>query len=336
LSDQISTCLEDAFQLPNAAATADTRDAASSHKSGHAPALPRLDRARNQLKATSKQIEGAVVSVCDSFQTILERVRGTTDRTKSLLAGEECGSSGKQSFEELVDICSNTLTSVLAAIEEANAVSVRTVERIRGMEDASQKISAALAKMEQIAQENRLLAMNARIESAHAGKLGAGFAVVAVEVASQSDKTMTLTSEVNDLVGSLRSLANSTKQDMERMHEKDQQRLVSSRKEVDESLGMLRATHEEMKEALADITDESALLATDIGKAVRSLQFQDRVNQQIDHVISDVNAVHALLSGNGKDFDVIDAGGHNLTMHEEREVAGIADRESPEGEIELF
>jgi methyl-accepting chemotaxis protein len=305
-----------------------------------ASALPRLTRAGKQLRATSQQIESAVVGVCDSFQAILERVSGTTKRARSLVAGEKSEKGGKRSFEELVGNCSNTLTGVLTAFEQTSAATMRTVQRIHGVEDASRQIGSVLAKLEQIARENRLLAMNARIEAANAGKLGAGFAVVAVEVASQSDRTMALTSEVNDLVVLLRNLADSTMRDVEKMQEQDRRRIESSRQEVGESLSLLRATHEEMQDTLSEITEESVRLAGDIGKSVRGLQFQDRVNQQMLHVVSDVEAVHDGLKAQLGDFvhDESEAGtaAEIYTMHEEREVAGVAAHESPEGDIDLF
>ena len=43
------------------------------------------------------------------------------------------------------------------------------------------------------------------------------------------------------------------------------------------------------------MTADGALLATDIGSAVRGLQFQDRISQRIAHVVSDLDtsSVHA-------------------------------------------
>ena len=60
----------------------------------------------------------------------------------------------------------------------------RAIERIEEMDKASQQISEALGQLDQITNSNRMLAFNARIEAAHAGTAGMGFAVVAVELAA--------------------------------------------------------------------------------------------------------------------------------------------------------
>ena len=65
------------------------------------------------------------------------------------------------------------------------------------------------------------------------------------------------------------------------MNEKDSERVEQCRQEVDESLRDLQSAHSEMADMLNGMTAEGALLATDIGSAVRGLQFQDRTSQRI-------------------------------------------------------
>jgi methyl-accepting chemotaxis protein len=208
------------------------------------------------------------------------------------------------------------------------------------MDKASQDITAALAKLEQIARENKMLAMNARIEAAHAGSHGAGFAVVAVEVVSQTEKSREVTAKVSGLITSLRELAGSTLQDLQRMNEQDHKRAQKFRIEVDESLREMQATHSEMKSMLSGITDAGALLANDIGAAVRGLQFQDRTSQQIAHVVEDLDTMQARLAtyvdpaAAGR--SVSDEGFSAYTMQEERVIAGIGGMESEAGNVELF
>jgi methyl-accepting chemotaxis protein len=225
-------------------------------------------------------------------------------------------------------------------VEEAGHVSRRAIERIKQMETTSKMIDAELDKLERIARENKMLAMNARIEAAHAGDLGAGFAVVAVEVVSQTERAREVTGQVSDLICNLRNLAESTVKDLQRMNEQDHKRVEQCKEEVDKSLRDMQTTHAEMKKMLTGMNEESAMLATDIGSAVRGLQFQDRTSQQISHVIEDLDSLHVRLSSCLDGVTALDAaeslkfGGY--TMHEERKVANICGAESPAGDIELF
>jgi len=302
--------------------------------------LPHLGRMSKQLKETSQQIESSVVGVCDSFQGIAERAKETVSRTAGFLSSEGHDRSSKMSFERLIENCSGTLVKILDATTDAGEISRRAIERIQQMDKASQDITAALAKLEQIARENKMLAMNARIEAAHAGIHGAGFAVVAVEVVSQTEKSRDVTAKVSGLITSLRELAGSTLKDLRRMNEQDHKRVQEFRLEVDESLREMQTTHSEMKSMLSGITDAGALLANDIGSAVRGLQFQDRTSQQIAHVVEDLDTMHARLTAHlGPEAacgTALDQGFSAYTMREERVIAGIGGAESAAGEVELF
>ena len=302
--------------------------------------LPHFTRMSNQLKMTSKQIEESVVGVCDSFQGIAERAKSTFASTARLLSSERSGLSTGQSFEGLIANCGRTLVKILNVTEEAGEVSRRAIDRIHQMEETSKSIGDALVKLEKIAAENKMLALNARIEAAHAGIHGAGFSVVAVEVASQTARSLDVTAQVSGLVVNLRELAESTLEDLRRMNEQDAIRVEKSRCEVDESLRDMQHVHGEMEQMLGGMTKEGALLANDIGAAVRGLQFQDRTSQQIAHVVEDLETLHTRLSARfgdgGEPCAALDDGFSAYTMHEERVVAGIAGSESGAGDVELF
>jgi hypothetical protein len=102
----------------------------------------------------------------------------------------------------------------------------------------------------------------------------------------------------------------------------------------------MQATHSEMKKTLTGMTEESTMLASDIGSAVRGLQFQDRTSQQIGHVIEDLELLHSRLTDRFNGLGVGDVPLNmefsNYTMHEERQVANACGVESPAGDIELF
>ena len=302
--------------------------------------VPHLGRMSKQLKETSKQIESSVVGVCNSFQGIAERAKETVSRTAGFLSSEGHDQSTRLAFDSLIGNCSGTLIKILDATTDAGEISRRAIERIQEMDKASQDITSALAKLEQIARENKMLAMNARIEAAHAGIHGAGFAVVAIEVVSQTEKSREVTARVSDLISNLRELARSTLKDLQRMNDQDHKRVQDFRLEVDQSLQEMQTTHSEMKNMLSGITEAGALLANDIGAAVRGLQFQDRTSQQIAHVVEDLDTMQTRLTTH---YGPATAGGTALdegfsayTMREERVIAGIGGVESAAGDVELF
>jgi methyl-accepting chemotaxis protein len=302
--------------------------------------LPQLGKMGEQLRQTSTQIEESVVGVCDSFQGIAARARATVARATGLLGHDGQSSPDKQSFEGLIQACSGTLVKVMNTTAEAGEISRRAVERIQEMEKASQQISDAVSQLDQITSSNRMLAFNARIEAVHAGDAGVGFSVVAVELAAQTAKSRMVTAHVSELTVSLRGLAESTLQDLRSMNEQGSERVEQCRQEVDASLRDLQAAHNKMAEMLNGMTEEGTRLASDIGSAVRGLQFQDRVSQRIAHVVADLETLSARLVMNVGNVTngvaAADEGFSAYTMREEREVAGVGESESSGGDVELF
>jgi len=302
--------------------------------------LPQFLLMSQHLEQTSKQIESSVVEVCGSFQGIAQRAQQTVARATNFLVREGDSSSQKQSFEDLIRSCSGTLLRILSTTEEASEISRRAIDSIRKMEEASQMISGALVQLEEIAEGNKFLAMNARIEAAHAGSRGAGFAVVAAEVMEQAAKSREVIDQVAGLIAQLRALAGSTLEDLQRMIDRDHERVRECRREVDDSLRDLEAAYGEMKTMLTGMMEEGTLLASEIGAAVRGLQFQDRISQRIAHVIKDLEELHDRLTGRFGAVREMDPASPALffasIMHGERAVSGIDGPESAGGTVELF
>jgi methyl-accepting chemotaxis protein len=302
--------------------------------------LPHLGKMSEQLKQTSKQIEEAVVEVCNSSQGIASRARATVARASGFIARDTQSEVNKNSFAGLIKTCSDTLVKMMKVIGEMGDVSRRAIERVEEMDKASKQIIEALAQLDAISSGNRMLAFNARIEAMHAGPAGAGFSVVAVELASQTAKSRAVTARVAELAFNLRGLADSTLQDLRNIHEKDAERAMQCRREADATLHGLEGAHSEMAEMLGAMTTEGTLLANDIGAAVRGMQFQDRISQRIAHVVSDLDTLSAHLTAYGGDVSpelvIADEGFSAYTMKEERAAAGLNEAEASGGDVELF
>ena len=107
------------------------------------------------------------------------------------------------SSESILESSKSEILEIAGTIREIEATFKTTDEYMDKLTDASQDIVKILETVSHIAQQTRLLSLNAKIESARAGENGRGFAVVAEEVqklAMESEKSV---KEIKHLITAL-------------------------------------------------------------------------------------------------------------------------------------
>jgi methyl-accepting chemotaxis protein len=131
--------------------------------------------------------------------------------------------------------------------------------RVQSREGMNKVLDAArqtLTQVDTIAREARMVGLNGQIEAARAGEQGIAFSVVANET---------------------KSLA---------LHNATTSKLLKK------MLNELAAFHEQLVRSLQSSESTSESLFREISKAFMGLQFQDRVNHQIEHITETLNAIY--------------------------------------------
>ncbi len=83
---------------------------------------------------------------------------------------------------------------------QGGAVVAQVVDTMKGINDASRKISDIISVIDGIAFQTNILALNAAVEAARAGEQGRGFAVVASEVRSLAGRSAEAAKEIKALI----------------------------------------------------------------------------------------------------------------------------------------
>ena len=127
-----------------------------------------------------------------------------TDRQARALARassamEQLGATVKQNAESAKQ--ANQLAVNASQIAgKGGSVVANVVETMKGIDEASRKISAIIGVIDGIAFQTNILALNAAVEAARAGEQGRGFAVVANEVRSLAARSAEAAKEIKVLI----------------------------------------------------------------------------------------------------------------------------------------
>lgn len=104
----------------------------------------------------------------------------------------------------------NSIEKISDTNKQLNVSTLSFMEKMEVLHSDAMNITSVLDTIKEIASQTNLLALNAAIEAARAGEMGSGFAVVAEEVRSLSEKTVLATEEIDKVIRNIVDNANHT------------------------------------------------------------------------------------------------------------------------------
>ena len=316
----------------------------------HLPLLPVVSA---QLRDANRQVEQAVAKVGANFGRMAERAREGANEASRILGGvpESSGGSPVMGIDGLLSSSRATLEDLLSRIVRDGEVCHKLAGRMDSLERHMGHIVKALADVDRISFGNTILALNAKIEAAHMGERGQGFELVAQELWIQSQRSNQITEGIRATIAGLAGDAKSAMAEVGDMACADRDRIRTLERQVQDALGRLERAHQDMQESVAEGSERNEALAfpaSSAGPAVLvALQFQDRVSQQIGHIVEALESMRAAvavpLGGLGGDPRDPHARGSeaarllagSYTMEAEREVHATALGEQAAGEMAL-
>ncbi|WP_348613447.1 methyl-accepting chemotaxis protein [Halobaculum rarum] len=149
------------------------------------------------------------VSEMQTFSASMEEVAATAEEVDT--AAEQARDAATEGLDASED--------AREATEEVTDIGEELVHSVTDLGDRMDDIEAVVEVISDVAEQTNLLALNANIEAARAGKDGDGFAVVAEEVKTLADETRQHTEEITGNIEELQSQTDSTVVAAEQSHQ---------------------------------------------------------------------------------------------------------------------
>ena len=256
--------------------------------------LADLMRALSQMQDSLSTVVGAVRRGSEGVATAsAEIAQGNHDlssRTESQASALEETAASMEQLSSSVRLNADNARQANQLALGASTVAVKggevvsqVVDTMKGINEASRKISDIISVIDGIAFQTNILALNAAVEAARAGEQGRGFAVVASEVRSLAGRSADAANEIKALINA----------NVERVEQGsslvDQAgvtmtEVVNSVKRVTDLMGEISAASNEQSQGVSQVgeavmqmdqvTQQNAALVEEMAAAASSLKSQ--------------------------------------------------------------
>jgi methyl-accepting chemotaxis protein len=206
---------------------------------------------------------------------------------------ESQASSLEQTAASMEELSSNVKHNAASAREanqlavSASSVAVKggqvvgqVVETMKGINDASKRISDIISVIDGIAFQTNILALNAAVEAARAGEQGRGFAVVASEVRSLAGRSAEAAKEIKSLINASVTRVDQGSAQVD-LAGATMAEVVSAIKRVTDIMGEISAA-----------SSDQSLGVSEIGTAIHQM---DQVTQQNAALVEEMAAAASSL-----------------------------------------
>jgi methyl-accepting chemotaxis protein len=160
------------------------------------------------LDATSKQI-----NMANEQDTVVTETTATVNEVRATVTETaERAQSVAETAQLSVNISRTGQEAVIETIDGMDVIRKRVediADNILVLSEHTQQIGEIIATVNSLADQSRMLALNASVEAARAGEEGKGFAVVAMEVRNLADQNRDATVQVREILGEIQRATNS-------------------------------------------------------------------------------------------------------------------------------
>jgi methyl-accepting chemotaxis protein len=244
-----------------------------------------LPVASAQLREVSRQVEQAVSQVGGNFEKMVESARQGVNEASRLVGAAGESRNASLGIGAILSNSRTTLEDLLARIVRDSDVCANLVTQMDSLKTDMGRIVGALADVDRISFGNTILALNAKIEAAHLGEYGQSFELVAEEISFQAARSETITDGIRATIARLAEDVRAALRNIGEMACADHASIFALQHQTRKALDDLEQTHRAMQQSLSESGERNEALAASIVGAVQSLQFQDRVSQQIEHIV---------------------------------------------------
>jgi len=244
--------------------------------------LPILSR---QIESSNIQTEQSINELSGGFSSLASQLGEVIEASQSKSNNLGDGHGIINLFKE----SESSLKTVVDSLESSLSLEDRLLSEVQGLSAQTGELNEMAGAVGQIADQINLLALNAAIEAARAGEHGRGFAVVADEVRKLASMSAETGQKMIEKVTNIVDAVNDTQKQAEDSISHNRTVVDDGKTTIDSVFARLQETIETLQDDSSSLRSSSEDIRDQISGVLVSFQFQDRISQILNKVLSDMN-----------------------------------------------
>lgn len=244
--------------------------------------VPTLLESENNIAGIKSTQDDAVATLADSFARLQELSNIQADTIKKLVSGvSDTEVPHSEKMRIFADSTAVTLDKFIKSTVDMSASSMALLDQVTSIYESVPQVLKAVKDIDSIADQTNLLALNAAIEAARAGEHGRGFAVVADEVRSLSNRSSQFSDVIQTQLKKMSAQIEGLTSEVGSLASYDVSYVIDSKKEINDALASII----DKAESDAGVTHGLGQVAGELNEAlaqsIRGLQFGDINGQNL-------------------------------------------------------
>lgn len=252
----------------------------------HDELVPILAVCNEDLDNVLTTQKSAIELLSQSFDDAHRLIGEQTDCIQALINDSQDDSrSYSEVMKNFADQTAKTLDRFINTTVEMSAESMDLLSKVSEIHEEMPVVTKALKDIDDIAEQTNLLALNAAIEAARAGEAGRGFAVVADEVRTLSNRSAGFSVAIQTQLQKIQNQVSELTKSMERLAAHDVTYIMESKRNMQEVLAHVVDKAENDAEVTSKLDGLAGAIENAIFGATRGLQFDDINRQNVEYTI---------------------------------------------------
>ncbi|MEC7816072.1 MAG: methyl-accepting chemotaxis protein, partial [Pseudomonadota bacterium] len=226
-----------------------------------------LDALIHKLGDNGERVEEETEQTATAVQEIAHTAVDIAQYTQSVNESAQSANAAAQAGTRVINRSADSMAALAGRIQQ-------THDQLGQLGKVGEKVNSIVGVINGLAEQTNLLALNAAIEAARAGEAGRGFSVVADEVRSLAEKTVSATNGIAEIVKSLNTETNAITRLME---------------EGLASAGDGKESANEAAESIEQISLAIEKLATDMNQVVGSIEGISTTTEEIAQKVEQIH-----------------------------------------------